>query len=206
MSAGAPEPSAFRAALSQFATGVTVITIQQGDSIHGMTANSFTSVSMDPPLVLFCVARTTRMAALIEQTDGFAINVLAAQQETVSRQFAGSQKTEAARSISLERGPVAPLIDGALAALSCVTEAIHAGGDHWIVVGRVVAVHGAVRADSAPLVFFRSRYHDLAERRAPAPGAETWANDAIRVYHDEWSVDPDDATDHTNTLPWESVS
>jgi len=196
--------SAFRRVLGQFATGVTVITIQQGDSIHGMTANSFTSVSMDPPLVLFCVAKTTRMARLIEDASGFAINVLAASQETVSRQFAGSKKEEAARSITLGKGPVAPLIEGSLGVLSCRTDAIHDGGDHWIVVGRVIALHEPDDdAGGAPLVFFRSRYHDLVTRTvAIVPTIETWANDAIRMYHDEWSVGEDDATEQTHTLPW----
>lgn len=205
MSAETIDSAAFRRMLGRFATGVTVITIQEGDSIHGMTANSFTSVSMEPPLVLFCVAKTTRMARLIETAPGFAINLLTADQEAVSRQFAGSNKDDAARSVTLVRGPVAPLIDGSLAALSCTTAAIHAGGDHWIVVGRVVALHDThMQPDAAPLVFFRSRYHDLVARVAPtSPTTETWKNDAIRMYHDEWSVGEDDAVEQAHTFPWQ---
>jgi 3-hydroxy-9,10-secoandrosta-1,3,5(10)-triene-9,17-dione monooxygenase reductase component len=183
------DPSAFRRVMGQFATGVTVITVQHGDHIHGMTANAFTSVSLDPPLVLFCVTRTARMAALINEVRGFAINILASNQQDVSRQFAGANKDDLERAVALHRGPVAPLIDGSLSALSCLTEEIHEGGDHWIVVGRVVDVHeppvGAVRE---PLVFFRSRYWQLVEQpTSRTPATDLWSNDAIRVYHEEWS-------------------
>lgn len=183
------DPSAFRRVMGQFATGVTVITVQHGDHVHGMTANAFTSVSLDPPLVLFCVTRTARMAALIREVRGFAINILAEHQQDVSRQFAGSRKDDPAQAVSLQHGPVAPLIDGALAAISCTTEAIHEGGDHWIVVGRVVNVHEPLQGPSRdPLVFFRSRYQELVEQAlAPMPVVESWSNDAIRVYHEEWS-------------------
>jgi 3-hydroxy-9,10-secoandrosta-1,3,5(10)-triene-9,17-dione monooxygenase reductase component len=198
------DPGEFRRILGQFATGVTIITIQQGESIHGMTANSFTSVSMDPPLVLFCVAKTTRMAQLLEGARGFAINILTANQEEISRQFAGSKKDDALRSVLLERGPVAPLLEGSLAAMSCETEAIHAGGDHWIVVGRVIALHTArMAADNPPLVFYRSRYHDVIPRQAPAaPASEAWSNDAIRIYHDEWSAGADDTVEQAQPFPW----
>jgi len=187
------EPAAFRRVMGQFATGVTVITVQHGDHIHGMTANAFTSVSLDPPLVLFCVTRTARMAALINEVRGFAINFLASHQQDVSRQFAGANKDDLTKAVALQRGPIAPLIDGSLAAVSCLTEAIHEGGDHWIVVGRVVSVHeppeGTIRE---PLVFFRSRYQQLVEQPAPVPVTDLWTNDAIRIYHEEWSeVEPE---------------
>jgi flavin reductase (DIM6/NTAB) family NADH-FMN oxidoreductase RutF len=196
------EPAAFRRVMGQFATGVTVITVQHGDHIHGMTANAFTSVSLDPPLVLFCVTRTARMAALIREVPGFAINILAENQQDVSRQFAGSKKEELEQSVALQRGPIAPLLEGALAALSCTIEAVHEGGDHWIVVGRVVSVHEPPeRPLRDPLVFFRSRYQELVEQ-APSwsPAAETWSNDAIRVYHEEWSEGEPELPDYPP--PW----
>jgi flavin reductase (DIM6/NTAB) family NADH-FMN oxidoreductase RutF len=183
------DPAAFRKAMGQFATGVTVITIQHGDHIHGMTANAFTSVSLDPPLVLFCVTKRARMAALIQKAPGFAINILANDQQEVSRQFAGTNKDDLERTVALHRGPIAPLIDDTLVAVSCSTEAIHEGGDHWIVIGRVIQVHDDSSAlDRQPLLFFRSRYCELIEQ-APVVGetGELWSNDAIRVYHEEWS-------------------
>ncbi|HYI16163.1 MAG TPA: flavin reductase family protein [Thermomicrobiales bacterium] len=196
------DPAAFRRVMGQFATGVTVITVQHGDHIHGMTANAFTSVSLDPPLVLFCVTTSARMAALIGEVPGFAINILAEDQQPVSRQFAGSNKDNLDRAVALQRGPIAPLIEGSLAAVSCTTESIHEGGDHWIVVGRVVSVHespdGLLRD---PLVFFRSRYQELVEQ-APvqSPSTELWSNDAIRVYHEEWSEGESEQPDWRQ--PW----
>ena len=188
--------------MGQFATGVTVITIQHGEHIHGMTANAFSSVSLDPPLVLFCVSKKARMASLLREAAGFAINILADHQQEVSRQFAGSRKNDPDRVVSLQRGPIAPLIDGALAALSCATEAIHEGGDHWIVVGRVSAIHEPPEgARPEPLVFFRSSYHELVEQQpAVSPPAESWSNDAIRVYHEEWSEGPSEPPEWPQ--PW----
>ncbi len=194
--------NAFRRVMGQFATGVTVITVQHGEQIHGMTANAFTSVSLDPPLVLFCVTKKARMATLIRDVRGFAINILAEHQQDVSRQFAGANKENLEKTVSLHRGPIAPLIDGSLASITCLTDAIHEGGDHWIVVGRVVTVHersGEMLSD--PLVFFRSRYQELVEQPpSVSPGAETWSNDAIRVYHDEWSEGDDEQPEWPT--PW----
>ena len=183
------DQAAFRRVMGAFGTGVTVITIQHGDHIHGMTANAFTSVSLDPPLVLFCVAKKARMAGLIHEAPGFAINILAESQQAVSRQFAGSRKEDIERTVALHRGPIAPLINGTLAAVSCLTDAIHEGGDHWIVVGRVVQVHvDDEPATRQPLLFFRSRYCEIVEQpSADRQVGESWSNDAIRVYHEEWS-------------------
>jgi 3-hydroxy-9,10-secoandrosta-1,3,5(10)-triene-9,17-dione monooxygenase reductase component len=185
----AVDPAQFRRALGQFATGVTVITVQQGEVMHGMTANTFTAVSLEPPLVLFCVAKRARMSALLEAADGFAVNFLSVDQERLSRHFAGASQPGSPESVELlRRGPVAPLIPGALLGLSCALEKIHEGGDHWIVVGRVLEIHEPAGATRPPMVFFRSRYRYLTD----LPGAEVnereaWATDAIRIYHDEWS-------------------
>jgi 3-hydroxy-9,10-secoandrosta-1,3,5(10)-triene-9,17-dione monooxygenase reductase component len=184
----AVEAAAFRRVMGQFATGVTVITAQVGDEVHGMTANSFTAVSLDPPLVLFCVAKTARMAAFVQDAPGVAINILSAAQESVSRQFAGSRKPAPSEVAELLPGPVAPLIAGALASISCAIEAIHEGGDHWVVIGRVLELHEPSATTAAPLVFFRAHYGELVERAQPRPEVDPWANDAMRLYHDEWSA------------------
>lgn len=191
------DPAVFRRLMSQFATGVTVITVQRGDMMHGMTANTFTSLSLDPPMVLFCVGKSARMAGLLEGADGFAINILAADQEEVSRQFAGREGQGDTEIELLKRGPVAPLVPGTLGALSCTIEALHEGGDHLIVVGQVVELHEPEqRLDNDPLVFFRSRYATLTmprdTRREPA---ESWTNDAILIYHDEWTSGDDPPRD-----------
>jgi flavin reductase (DIM6/NTAB) family NADH-FMN oxidoreductase RutF len=185
------DQAVFRRIMGQFATGVTIITVQHGDLMHGMTANTFTSLSLDPPMVLFCVGKTARMAGLLEGADGFAINILAADQEDLSRHFAGRQAQSEIE--LLRKGPVAPLVPGSLGALSCTIETMHAGGDHWIVVGRVVELHQADNEPTEqPLVFFGSRYATLSapNDRLRAPD-ETWTNDAILIYHDEWTMGGD---------------
>jgi 3-hydroxy-9,10-secoandrosta-1,3,5(10)-triene-9,17-dione monooxygenase reductase component len=207
MNAGTPariDPVLFRRVLAQFATGVTVITVEHDDQIHGMTANTFTSVSLDPPLVLFCVAKSARMSRLVRQAGAFAVSILGATQEDAARQFAGSRRNDSDASILLERGPVAPLVQRPLAALSCITEATHDGGDHWIVVGRVVELHDQVETQARPpLVFFRSRYVHVVERDLDQtiPG-ETWENDAVRIYHDEWSEGEDLPIDEHDRFHW----
>lgn len=185
-----------RRALGQFATGVTVITVQRGEVMHGMTANSFSALSLDPPLVLFCVGKRARMARFLDGADGFAINILSIDQEQISNQFAG-QSEDKDDITRLLPGPVAPLIPGALVSLSCALEEIHEGGDHQIVVGRVLEIHEPEGGNSRPpLVFHRSRYGSLIPRgeRPTDPAREdiAWSNDAIRIYHDEWSVNTEE--------------
>lgn len=204
MSAGEQiDGAALRRVVGLFATGVTVITVQHGDHVHGMTANSFTSVSLDPPLVLFCVAKSARMASLVQRAEGFVINILTSRQQQVSRQFASSRKSEAEMSVVLERGSVAPRIEGALASIQCVNESMYEGGDHWIVVGRVVDLQESEDAiDRSPLVFFRSRYCDLLEPMASGASPESWSNDEILVYHDEWSAGDHRDPAERPELPW----
>jgi flavin reductase (DIM6/NTAB) family NADH-FMN oxidoreductase RutF len=192
MSAPEVDPATFRRVMGQFATGITVITAQRDDDVHGMTANSFTAVSLEPALVLFCVGKSARLAGFIADAPGFAINILSGAQQHVSRQFAGSRRP-IAESVELLDGPVAPLIAGALASISCLTEAVHEGGDHWIVVGRVIELReGGV--SQTPLVFFRSRYCQLLEPREARPERDPWAHDTqpLRLYHAEWSEGADE--------------
>jgi flavin reductase (DIM6/NTAB) family NADH-FMN oxidoreductase RutF len=195
------DPAVFRRVLGQFATGVTVITVQHDGDTHGMTANTFTSVSLDPPLVLFCVARTARMAEYVGDADGFAVNILSAAQQDASRHFAGSSKDEVASPVRLHPGPTAPLLEGSLASLSCTTEQRYEGGDHLIVLGRVVEVHEG--RPVAPLVFFRSRYCDVLEVSVAAvEDGELWANDAIQIYHAEWTEGEDSSFLDDEPSPW----
>lgn len=203
----AVDQATFRRVMSLFTTGVTVITVQRRDLMHGMTANSVTSLSLDPPLVLFSVGKSARMAGLLDGADGFAINILAADQENISRHFAGNEKDEASQIELLRRGPVAPLVPGSLGALSCTIEEMHEGGDHWIVVGKVVALHDDLcGSETQPLVFFRSRYAQLRVQpdTLPRPRRETWSNDAILIYHDEWTMgDSPPPEEHVRAHIWE---
>ena len=153
----------FRAALGGFATGVTVVTTYGAEGGHGMTANSFSSVSLDPPLVLVCVAKTASAVNHLERNGIFAVNVLAAGQEPLSRYFASRDRPGGARAFAAvphHRGVTgAPILEGAAAYLDCVVHASHEAGDHHIFVGEVLAL--SCDAEAEPLIFHGGRYRML---------------------------------------------
>lgn len=154
---------AFRDVMGRFPTGVTVVTAGAGDAVVAMTVSSLVSVSLDPLLVLICIERDVPMHQAIRVGSSWGVSILAADQEQVSRTFAvrGAGRAELDR-LRLRTGPQTgiPLLADALATLECTTTAVHGGGDHEIVLGRVRSL--AVRADSAaPLVFFRGGYRNL---------------------------------------------
>src|SRR2546428_304445 len=153
--------SAFRQTVGQFVTGVTVIAADIGGTIRAMTANSFTSLSLDPPLVLFCVGKNTKMGQLVQGAAGFCVNILQQDQQHLSTYFAGGWKDETPPAFTFEAWDGGPLLAGSTAAPGCAVETIYGGGDHWIVVGRV---HALYRSESAgpPLLFSGGRYATLA--------------------------------------------
>jgi flavin reductase (DIM6/NTAB) family NADH-FMN oxidoreductase RutF/pimeloyl-ACP methyl ester carboxylesterase len=149
-----------RDALGCFSTGVTVITARKPDgALVGFTANSFTSVSLDPPLILICLAKTSTNAELFATKPDFGVHVLHIGQQQVSAQFArsGADKFAGVAWETWETG--APIIQGSLAALECSHHATHDAGDHTIIVGRVRRAHYEPQRD--PLLFFRGRYRRL---------------------------------------------
>jgi flavin reductase len=157
-------PEEFRQTLGLFATGVTVMTTRHDDVIHGMTANAFTSLSLDPLLVLVCVDRDARMHDLLPQSKSFAVTILGAEQEELSTWFAYSRRPSGEDQFDgVEWQPAPgsgnPILAGGLAWADCRVTEIHGGGDHSIFVGEVVDL-GALR-DADPLVFFAGRYHRL---------------------------------------------
>lgn len=154
------DSATYRQVLGHFATGVTVITADDQGEPVGMAANSFTSVSLDPPLVLFCAGKSSTTWPRIEAVGSFAVNVLAADQEDVCRKFAAKDGDRFA-GVGWNPGATgSPLLDGALAHLDCTIEAQHDAGDHVLVVGRVVELD--VDRDAGPLLFFRGGYAGLA--------------------------------------------
>jgi 3-hydroxy-9,10-secoandrosta-1,3,5(10)-triene-9,17-dione monooxygenase reductase component len=150
-----------RQTVGQFVTGVTIIATEVEGSIHAMTANSFTSLSLDPPLVLFCVGKNTKAGQLIHQATDFSVNILQQNQRDLSTYFAGGWKEEAPPPFSFTPWHSTLRLDGSAAALGCSVHAIHEGGDHWIVVGRVIDVYRA-DDDVQPLVFFGGRYATIS--------------------------------------------
>jgi len=150
------DPRDFRNTVGCFATGVTVITAEIDGEPRGMTANAFTSVSLDPPLLLVCVGKTAHLGLAIHGVTHFSVNILSDTQQDLSAYFSGGWKTDVPPPFTLIPWEAAHRIDGAIAALGCITDRIHDAGDHWIVLGRVVSLH---RADEGrPLVFHRGHY------------------------------------------------
>ena len=146
----------FRQTVGHFATGVTVITTEVDGAIRALTANSFTAVSLDPPLVLFCVGKTTKTGRAIHAVKGFAVNILQRDQQDLSSYFAGGWTHPLPPAFSFLDWEGGPRLEGCAAAVGCSIHAIHDGGDHWIVVGRVQALHRT--SCPSPLLFHGSRY------------------------------------------------
>lgn len=154
-----PDAAEFRRVLGNFATGVTVVAAMDGDLPIGVAANSFTSVSLDPPLVLFCVGRDSTTWPRVERAGSFAVNILGEHQEELSRAFAtpGIDRFANVEWHASARG--SPVLDGVLAYVDCTLWNVYDGGDHVIVVGQVLDV--GITHDAGPLVFFRSAYHRI---------------------------------------------
>lgn len=169
--AASPDPRAFRRTMGLLATGVTVITTRMNGSIHGMTANSVTSVSLDPLLLLVAINRRTRMCNIIQQAGEYAINILSERQEDLSRHFAGPKTGPQPAGLRFESGSEngAPCLYDALAAFRCRIERVLDGGDHVIVLGRVV--HFQDGPPAQPLLYFGDRYGSFRELEAPRPPA-----------------------------------
>lgn len=151
-----------RRVAARFPTGVTVATTFHEGRPCGLTVNSFTSVSLDPPLVLVCVSRAARAYACVEATGHFAVNVLADGQEAIARIFASTAEDKF-RDLAYRRSPHGnPLLEGICAWMDCEVTARHAGGrTHTIYLARVIAL---AAGHGRPLVFYRGKYTGLSGR------------------------------------------
>ena len=151
---------AFRNACGRFATGVTVITtIGPDGELIGMTANSFSSVSLDPPLLLFCLGRDATSFDVFQTIGGFVVNILNEDQQAACMHFAriGDQKSEPFDGVDYETwGAGSPILSDCLANFKCTTESIHDAGDHVIMVGRVNRMRS--EGDRKPLVFHTGKF------------------------------------------------
>ena len=160
-------PDQFKATLGRFCSGVTVITVTDDDGDHAMTASAFSSVSLDPPLVLVCVKKNGNMHQRLSSATGFGINLLDRNQESVSNRFAGWWNKEGSKwaDLDVERAPHsgAPWIGGSLASLDCAVHERFDGGDHTIYIGHVnhVRVDGRPREALEPLLYFAGQYRAL---------------------------------------------
>jgi flavin reductase (DIM6/NTAB) family NADH-FMN oxidoreductase RutF len=159
-----------RKAFGDFATGVTVVTVG-GREPHGMTANSFTSVSLDPPLVLVCVDRQAAMHERLRDTGTFAVSILSCAQENVARHFANRLRPTGPAefdNVGWQPGPAtgAPLIEGALAHLECRLWRTYAGGDHTIFTGELVDLRRY--GDDDPMLFLQGRFRQVGPEETEA--------------------------------------
>ncbi len=155
-------PDDFKGALGSWAAGVTVVTTRKGKLVYGITASSFTSLSLDPPLVLVCIANSNKLATMVQETQKFAVSILAEDQQHVSSYFAisGREPVEDFEDFgTIEMHTGSPIISGALAHLDCELDLAIAGGDHTIAIGRVLGAASA--SDKRPLLYYRRAYREL---------------------------------------------
>ena len=155
------DPSHLRQVFGRFCTGVTAVcTSDSAGRAMGITVNSFSSVSLDPPLVLFCLLRDSDTLPMLQASGRFSVNILAQAQQDISNRLAkkgGPEKMEPVPTFTATTG--APIIKDTLGWLDCQTWNVYDGGDHVIVVGRIVAA--AVGEAQPPLLYFQSAYRTL---------------------------------------------
>ena len=152
------DPFHFRKVIGSFATGVAVVTTVWQGRYHGMTVNSLTSVSLDPCMLLVCPKRGSSTGQAIQNRGEFAVNILADHQRELSKRFVGNLPDRFADlDLSFSDGGL-PLLPGSLAHIACRVAAVHAGGDHDIILGEVVSCSDA---DGEPLVFHKGAFGSL---------------------------------------------
>jgi flavin reductase (DIM6/NTAB) family NADH-FMN oxidoreductase RutF len=176
----------FRNTLGLFATGVTVIVTQVGDEVRAMTANAVSSLSLDPMLVLFCPGKKAHFSQSLEAMTGFSVNILRDEQQALSTYFAGGWKDATPPPFRFVPAEAAPRLEGALASLQCEKHQVVDGGDHWIVIGRVVALHQGIEPRK-PLLFFAGQYRGVDfTAGAPAPDLANVEDEPAHIYYEPW--------------------
>jgi flavin reductase (DIM6/NTAB) family NADH-FMN oxidoreductase RutF len=156
----------FRSVLSRWASGVSVVTSNDGGMLYGLTVSSFSALSLDPPLILVCLATANRIVGMIEASGGFAVSILSSEQMGASQYFARPGRLPTREFTEIEGQWTAsgqPIIAGSLAWLTCHTHALLPHGDHTICIGRVEET--AVNAAKEPLLYWDRGYRGIA----PAP-------------------------------------
>jgi flavin reductase (DIM6/NTAB) family NADH-FMN oxidoreductase RutF len=154
------DPDTFRATLGRFASGITILTARDARGVdHGMTVSAFCSVSLDPPLVLACIARDASMHDVLHDVDRIGVNVLSVSQEHLSRRFADTNLTDRFDGIGYTRGESGVvLLEDALAHLECRIEARHDAGDHTVFIAQV---EFSSSHEGRPLLYYRGGYAQL---------------------------------------------
>jgi flavin reductase (DIM6/NTAB) family NADH-FMN oxidoreductase RutF len=149
----------FRQVMGHFTSGVTVVTMAVGGDLDGITVSSFCALSLSPPLVLICIGKENDSHPILQQAEMYAVNVLAADQEEVSRRFAMRETEKFPRDSYVLSTWGLPLLNGALAQLECRVVNQFSGGDHTIFVGEVLEANVN---EGRPLLYYRGGYQQLA--------------------------------------------
>jgi flavin reductase (DIM6/NTAB) family NADH-FMN oxidoreductase RutF len=148
----------FRQAMGHFASGVTVVTTAAGTELYGMTVSSFSSLSLNPPLVLICIDKSVPTHDILKHAGCFVVNILEERQEHLSRRFA-TTANDKFKGVAWHTGKLGlPVLDNTLAAIECSLRDTLNGGDHTIFIGEVV---DAEVREGAPLLYYRRGYHEL---------------------------------------------
>lgn len=157
-------PDQLRAALRLWASGVTLVTVEHDDHRHGMTVSSFSSVSLEPPLVSVHIERRTRTHGLIQASGAFAVCILSGDQQHLAERFGGGISDEAERFSGLDYSLSElgnPIPDGCLVAFDCRVAAAHPAGTHTVFIGEVSHIHDS--GQTTPLIYFNRNYRKLED-------------------------------------------
>jgi flavin reductase (DIM6/NTAB) family NADH-FMN oxidoreductase RutF len=170
------DPREFRNCLGRFATGITVITTEVDGQAHGMTANGFMSISLDPPLVVVSIGNKTRLNSLLPQSRRYGVSILGENDEAFSRHFAG--RPVEGLEIPFVRKMDMPVLDGAVACLVAKVVEVFPGGDHTLYLGQVEHLEWR---DARPLLFYSGKYHQLPPE--PLHPMQQWLDDELFFFH-----------------------
>jgi flavin reductase (DIM6/NTAB) family NADH-FMN oxidoreductase RutF len=181
------DSAALRSALSHYPTGVAVVAVAADGGVRAMTVGSFASVSLEPPLGLFCVAKRARLAEVVSVGRPFSVNVLRSDQRALSTYFAGAWREKMPPPHRFVPWADVARLEGAAVSLAgrVATVVGDDAGDHLIVIGRVNAVHRGL-APIEPLVFFDRRYHTVDGGRGEAAPELDPAETSAQVFHETW--------------------
>ena len=174
----------FREIVGLYATGVTIVVAEVRGQVHAMTANSVTSVSLEPLLMLFCPSRKARIAQDPPGLTRFSINILRQDQQALSTYFAGGWKDTAPPPFRFVDSAAGPRLEGALASIGCRTHSISEAGDHYLVLGEVVCLHKGI-TPLQPLLFVSGKYRrvDFSEG-VTAPDLADVEDEPPHIFYD----------------------
>jgi flavin reductase (DIM6/NTAB) family NADH-FMN oxidoreductase RutF len=178
-------PRDYRDTLGLFASGVTVVAVvHDDDELHAMTANAVTALSLDPPLVIFCLAKRARMVDELKRANGFSLNILREDQQALSNYFAGRWSEAGPPLFRFVAWQGGPRLEGSIGAIACRLHAVLEGGDHFIIIGRVIGLYQAPEP-RRPLLFFSGTYHRLDPEAEPAPDLVEEPM-PVQIFYDPW--------------------